>query len=142
MEDLQPLPDGSLPLSFLLPPRQGFLCPHCPEFRTLHEREVRHHSIKAHDRRVKPREVQKHACHLQGWIRRHARLSKRYWIVDTNASPGVCCSIVSHEPVEVLHDAEVEQRKLEAEEEERIRQDPEAAIHEDLAPCVWVGSLV
>ena len=60
--DLQPLPDGSPPSSFLVPARCGFYCPACPTFRSFHEREIRHHSIKMHGHNTKPTEVQKNAC--------------------------------------------------------------------------------
>ena len=62
--DLQPLPDGSPPLSFLIPPRKGYRCPHCSAFRTLHETELRRHNSKAHDIKIKPSDVEKHACYL------------------------------------------------------------------------------
>jgi hypothetical protein len=46
MADLRPLPDGFSPTSFLTPPRGGFYCPYCSTFRSLHERKIRHHSVK------------------------------------------------------------------------------------------------
>lgn len=68
--DLQPLPDGSSPSSFLIPPRRGFYCLSCSSFRSPHEREIRNHTIKIHGYKIKPAEVQKNACYLQGWVKR------------------------------------------------------------------------
>jgi hypothetical protein len=76
--DLQPLPDNSPPLSFLIPPREGYRCPYCPTYRSLHETELRRHSSKIHDRKIRPSDVEKHACYLQGWIKRHVVQTKRY----------------------------------------------------------------
>jgi hypothetical protein len=61
--DLQPLPDGSPPSSFLVPARRGFYCPACPTFRSFHEREIRHHSVKVNGHNTRPTEVQKNACY-------------------------------------------------------------------------------
>ncbi len=130
--DLQPLPDGSPPLSFLIPPREGYRCPHCAVFRTLHETELRRHSSKAHNLKIKPSDVEKHVCYLQGWIKRHVVQAKRYWVVDMDAASVSCCEGQHSEPTEIVCGAEAELLKLETEEETRIRKDPEVVIDEDL----------
>jgi hypothetical protein len=80
--DLQPLPDGSLPLLFLIPSREVYRCPHYPVFRlgfrTLHETELLRHSSKAHDGKMEPSAVEKHVSYLQGWVKRHVVQAKRY----------------------------------------------------------------
>lgn len=130
--DLQPLPDGSPPLSFLIPPRKGYCCPYCPTYRTLHETELRRHGSKVHDCKIKPRDVEKHACYLQGWIKRHVVQAKRYWVVDMDAISVSCCQGGHPEPPEVVCNAEAELLKLEMEEETRIRKDPDIVIDGDL----------
>lgn len=139
--DLRPLPDNSPPLSFLIPPREGYRCPYCPTYRSLHETELRRHSSKVHDRKIKPRDVEKHACYLQGWIKRHVVQAKRYWVVDIDVPPVLCCQGEHHGPPEVVHNPEAELLRLETEEETRIRKDPEIAINEDLEAdenCEWL----
>jgi hypothetical protein len=89
--DLQPLPNGSPPSSFLVPARRGFYYPSYPTFRSFHEREIRHHSIKVHRHNIRPTEVQKNACYLHGWIKRRVVQSTRYWIVDTSVESSLCC---------------------------------------------------
>jgi hypothetical protein len=130
--DLQPLPDGSPPLSFLILPREAYCCPYCPTYRTLHETELRRHGSKVHDCKIKPRDVEKHACYLQGWIKRHVVQAKRYWVVNMDAISVSCCQGGHPEPPEVVCDAEAELMKLEMEEETRIRKDPDIVIDEDL----------
>jgi hypothetical protein len=130
--DLQPLPDGSPPSSFLVPARRGFYCPACPTFRSFHEREIRHHSIKVHRHNIKPTEVQKNACYLQGWIKRRVVQSTRYWIVDMSVESSPCCPDNHDQSNSPQQDAEAELLELEAEEEDRLCRDPEIVIHDDL----------
>jgi hypothetical protein len=81
--DLQPLPDGSPPSSFLVPARCGFYCPACPTFRSFHEREIRHHSVKVHGHNTKPTEVAEEYMLLtrldqETCCPEHAILDRRY----------------------------------------------------------------
>jgi hypothetical protein len=98
----------------------------------LHETELRRHSSKIHDRKIRLSDVEKHACYLQGWIKRHVVQTKRYWIVDIDATPVSYYQEEHHGSTEAIYDAEAELLKLETEEETRIRKDPEIAINEDL----------
>jgi hypothetical protein len=130
--DLQPLPYGSPPSSFFVPARCGFYCPACPAFRSFHEREIQHHSVKVHGHNTWPTEVQKNACYLQGWIKRRIVQSTRYWIVDTSVESSPCCPHNHDQSNSPQQDAEAELLELEAEEEDRLCRDPEIVIHDDL----------
>lgn len=130
--DLQPLPDGSPPSPFLVPARRGFYCPACLTFRSFHEREIRHHSVKVHGHNTKPTEVQKNACYLQGWIKRRVVQSTRYWIVDMSAGSTPCCPENCDQSKDPQQNAETELLQLEAEEENRLCREPEIVIQEDL----------
>jgi hypothetical protein len=130
--NLQSLPDGSPLSSFLIPPRRGFHCPTCSTFRSLHEHEIRHHSVKVHGHKVKPAEVQKNAYYIQGWVKRRIAQSTRYWIVDMSAGPTLCCPDDRDQSDGTRYDAEAELLALEAEEENRLCREPEITMHEDL----------
>jgi hypothetical protein len=90
--DLQPLSDGSPPSSFLVPASTAQHVRHFAPFTNVRfDTTVSECSVKVYGHNIKPTEVQKNACSLQGWMKRRVVQSTRYWTVDMSAESTTCC---------------------------------------------------
>lgn len=81
--EMKPLPDGSLPLSYLMPPVPGFRCGQCP-YKTTNRDVYRRHAKKLHNLPGGELDREDARRPLQCWTK-WSQGGVKYWCVDTTA---------------------------------------------------------
>lgn len=83
--EMEPLPNGSPPLSYLVPPVPGFHCGRC-SYKTTNRDAYRRHARKLHDLTSGKLDREDTRCLLQCWTR-WSPGGVKYWCVDMTAVP-------------------------------------------------------
>ena len=132
IRQLEPCPDGSPSLSFLLPPVSGFCCLECPNFKTISEHAYRKHVRREHGVSDHVSSKKQGACFLQRWTVGTGRSHTEYWKVDISSAARDYCGTGEHEAVvERQQETDPAERTLadvEADEEARICEEAEQGI--------------
>lgn len=113
-EHLVPRPDGSAPLSYLLPPVPGFCCPHCTEKKTINWDRMRQHAKVKHNITAPEclRDQSRYKCYLQSWT----TYSPKHWVTSQGNSSSQ--QAIQEQPYSTSEEEHLVRMEEEEEEEE------------------------